>query len=79
MLAPQAEFVNFVFLCESAQKCIISHKIPQKFSEGGHSPFPSTEPPALGRGPRPYPVGIYDASTLHLCHLRLSTSMADLL
>ena len=29
-----------IFLCESAQKCIISHKIPQNFLRRVHSPLP---------------------------------------
>jgi len=32
-----------IFLYESAQKCIISHKIPHKFSGDGAQPTPTEE------------------------------------
>jgi len=52
-----------IFVCESAQKCIISHKIPKKI-------YWET-PPLLGRGHPsldPTPLGTYGASTPHLRH-----------
>jgi len=44
---PKQSSPVLIFLCKSAQKCIISRKIPQKLSGVGTAPFP--DPTPLGR------------------------------
>jgi len=72
MLAPppkrSSPILIFLQAYESAQRCIISHKIPQKFSGDGAQPPPQTSPP-LGRGTPAF-------QTLPPRHLRhLNTAM----
>ena len=66
MLAPQAEFVNFVFLCESVQKRIILHKIPKTFSEDRAQPLPDPTPAVEGNAFSPDPTLL--APTAPLLH-----------